>query len=101
VPLNALVRQVIEEWLSERHRRAASGERAFFLGRGGRRLAKRSVDDVIRGLGEDAGVKLSAHIASNSSDIAVTLATTRMCFVHVMTFSARRDSEAAMRPGRR
>jgi integrase/recombinase XerC len=62
VPLNALVRQVIEEWLSERQQRAASGERAFFLGRGGRRLAKRSVDDVIRGLGEDAGVKLSAHI---------------------------------------
>jgi site-specific recombinase XerD len=62
VPLNALVRQVIEEWLGERHRRAASGERAFLLGRGGRRLAKRSVDDVVRGLGEHAGVKLSAHI---------------------------------------
>ena len=62
VPLNALVRQVLEEWLSERQRRAASGERAFVLGRGGRRLAKRSVDDVVRGLGEDAGVKLSAHI---------------------------------------
>jgi site-specific recombinase XerD len=25
-------------------------------------LSKRSVDDVVRGLGEDAGVKLSAHI---------------------------------------
>jgi integrase/recombinase XerC len=62
VPLNALVRQVAEEWLSERKRRAPSGERAFFLGRGGRRLSKRSVDDVVRGLGEDAGLKLSAHI---------------------------------------
>jgi len=62
VPLNALVRQVIEEWRSERQRRAPEGERAFFLGRGGRRLAKRSVDDVVRGLGEDAGMKLSAHI---------------------------------------
>jgi site-specific recombinase XerD len=62
VPLNALVRQVIEEWLGERQRRAASGERAFFVGRGGRRLAKRSVDDVVRRLGQDAGVKLSAHI---------------------------------------
>jgi site-specific recombinase XerD len=28
----------------------------------GRRLSKRSVDDVVRGLGENAGVKLSAHI---------------------------------------
>jgi site-specific recombinase XerD len=62
VPLNALVRQVLEEWLAERTRLAAGGERAVFLGRSGRRLSKRSVDDVVRGLGEDAGVKLSAHI---------------------------------------
>lgn len=62
VPLNALVRQVLEEWTAERNKRAPEGERAFFLGRSGRRLSKRSVDDVVRGLGEDAGVKLSAHI---------------------------------------
>jgi site-specific recombinase XerD len=62
VPLNALVRQVLEEWLGERRRVAAEGERAVFVGRGGRRLAKRSVDDVVRGLGEDAGVRLSAHV---------------------------------------
>jgi len=61
VPLNALVRQVLEEWLAEREARAGEGERALFVGRGGRRLSKRSVDDVVRGLGEDAGVKLSAH----------------------------------------
>jgi site-specific recombinase XerD len=62
VPLNALVRQVLEEWLGERTRRAGEGERALFVGRGGRRLSKRAVDDVVRGLGEDAGVKLSAHV---------------------------------------
>jgi integrase/recombinase XerC len=62
VPLNALVRQVLDEWLGEHKRLAAEGERAVFVGRGGRRLAKRSVDDVVRGLGEDAGVKLSAHV---------------------------------------
>jgi site-specific recombinase XerD len=62
VPLNALVRQVLEEWIGERAKRAPDGERAFFLGRGGRRLSKRSVDDVVRRLGDDAGVKLSAHI---------------------------------------
>ena len=62
VPLNALVRQVLEEWLAEREAKAGEGERALFVGRGGRRLSKRSVDDVVRGLGEDAGVKLSAHI---------------------------------------
>ncbi|MDQ6803648.1 MAG: tyrosine-type recombinase/integrase [Actinomycetota bacterium] len=62
VPLNALVRQVLEEWTAERKKRAPEDERGFFLGRSGRRLSKRSVDDVVRGLGEDAGVKLSAHI---------------------------------------
>jgi site-specific recombinase XerD len=61
VPLNALVRQVLEEWLAEREARAGEAERALFVARGGRRLSKRSVDDVVRGLGEDAGVKLSAH----------------------------------------
>jgi integrase/recombinase XerC len=63
VPLNALVRQVLEEWTAERKKaRAPEGERAFFLGRSGRRLSKRSVDDVVRGLGKDAGISLSAHI---------------------------------------
>lgn len=62
VPLNALVRQVLEEWLADRKTKAADGERALFVGRSGRRLSKRSVDDVVRGVGEDAGVSLSAHV---------------------------------------
>jgi site-specific recombinase XerC len=62
VPLNALVRQVLDEWISERRRLAADDGRALFIGRGGRRLAKRSVDDVVRSLGKDAAVKLSAHV---------------------------------------
>jgi site-specific recombinase XerD len=62
VPLNALVRQVLEEWLAERHARTGDGERAVFVGRSGRRLSKRSVDDVVRRLGQDAGVRLSAHV---------------------------------------
>jgi len=62
VPLNALVRQVLQEWHAERTARVRDGERALFVGRGGRRLSKRAVDDVVRGLGNDAGVKLSAHV---------------------------------------
>jgi integrase/recombinase XerC len=60
LPLNALVRQVLDEWLAERA--AGEGERAVFVGRSGRRLSKRSVDDVVRSLGKDASVSLSAHI---------------------------------------
>ncbi len=64
VPLNALVRQVLEEWLARTQDQAprSERERALFVGRAGRRLSKRSVDDVVRGLGKDAGVTLSAHI---------------------------------------
>ena len=62
VPLNALVRQVLEEWLGERQARAAEGERGLFVSRSGGRLSKRSVDDVVRRLGQDAGVTLSAHV---------------------------------------
>jgi integrase/recombinase XerC len=61
VPLNALVRQVLEEWLTARRQQIGDRERALFVGRGGRRLAKRSVDDVVRGLGGEAGMKLSPH----------------------------------------
>lgn len=46
VPLNALVRQVLEEWLADRKTEVGEGEPAVFVGRGGRRLLKRSVDDV-------------------------------------------------------
>jgi integrase/recombinase XerC len=62
LPLNALVRQLVDEWLGERTRLAVEGERALFVGRSGRRLSKRSVDDVVRRLGQDAGVTLSAHV---------------------------------------
>jgi site-specific recombinase XerD len=64
VPLNALVRQVLDEWLAERKNKAVDedGEQPLFVGRSGRRLSKRSVDDVVRGLGNDAGISLSAHI---------------------------------------
>jgi integrase/recombinase XerC len=64
VPLNALVRQVLDEWLAERTVKLANvpGERAVFVGRSGRRLSKRSVDDIVRGLGKDAGMALSAHV---------------------------------------
>ena len=64
VPLNALVRQVLDEWFAERKNKAVDedGEQPLFVGRSGRRLSKRSVDDVVRGLGNDAGISLSAHI---------------------------------------
>jgi site-specific recombinase XerC len=66
VPLNAIVRQVLDEWLDEHKGKAAEGERAVFVGRSGRRLSRRSVDDVVRSLGKDAGVQRSTPAPTRS-----------------------------------
>jgi integrase len=63
VPLNALVRQVLEEWLTDRVSRAREGERALIVGRGGRRLSKRAVDDAVR-----AGDRFPLHSAKIQRD---------------------------------
>jgi len=61
VPLNALGRQVLDEWLAER-KRLEPAEAAVFLSRAGGRLSKRSVDDAVRRVGKDAGLTLSPHV---------------------------------------
>jgi site-specific recombinase XerD len=62
VPLNRPCRAALEDWLSARGDRAVDGERALFLGPRGVRLAPRSVDRVVRGVADQAGLRLSAHV---------------------------------------
>jgi len=62
VPLNRPCRGALEDWLSARGDRAVDGERALFLGPRGVRLAPRSVDRVVRGVADQAGLRLSAHV---------------------------------------
>jgi len=61
VPLNALVRQVLDEWLKQRKDIAADGERALFVSRTGGRLSARSADRDVRLVAAAAGLELSAH----------------------------------------
>jgi integrase/recombinase XerC len=61
VPLNALVRQVLDEWLEERKDIAADCERALFVSRTGGRLSARSADRDVRLVAAAAGLELSAH----------------------------------------
>jgi integrase/recombinase XerC len=61
VPLNALVRQVLDEWLEQRKDIAAEGERALFVSRTGGRLSARSADRDVRLVAAGAGLELSAH----------------------------------------
>jgi len=61
VPLNALVRQVLDEWLEQRKDIAADSERALFVNRTGGRLSARSADRDVRLVAAAAGLELSAH----------------------------------------
>ena len=61
VPLNALVRQVLDEWLEQRKELAAQGERALWVSRTGGRLSARSADRDVRAVAAAAGLELSAH----------------------------------------
>ncbi len=61
VPLNALVRQVLDEWLKQRKDIAADDERALFVSRTGGRLSARSADRDVRLVAAAAGLELSAH----------------------------------------
>ncbi len=61
VPLNALLRQVLEEWLEHRQALAREGERALWVSRTGNRLSARSADRDVRSVAAAAGLVLSAH----------------------------------------
>jgi site-specific recombinase XerD len=61
VPLNALVRQVLDEWLEHRAGIAGEGERALWVSRSGGRLSARSADRDVRSVAAAAGIELSAH----------------------------------------
>lgn len=60
VPLNAVVRAMLSEWLKER--KAPAGERAVFVTRRGGRLSARSADDAVRKVAADAPLEISAHV---------------------------------------
>src|SRR6266567_2197786 len=63
VPLNAQVREALRIWLKERNTRfPQTSDPAFFLGAKGRRLSARAIDLIIRRIGADAQLELSAHV---------------------------------------
>lgn len=62
VPLNALLRQVLDEWLEERKQLAGEDEEALFVSARGTRLSPRATDSAIRKLARDAGIEASAHV---------------------------------------
>jgi integrase/recombinase XerC len=63
VPLNAEVRTALDAWLEQRKKLISQrNESALFLTKQGTRLATRTIDEVVRRLGQDANLSLSAHI---------------------------------------
>jgi integrase/recombinase XerC len=63
VPLNAVVRPIITQWLHERAQRfPETTEAAVFLTRQGRRLGVRPINLLLHQVGTAAGIHLSAHV---------------------------------------
>lgn len=63
VPLNTEVREALRLWLKERTKRfPQTSDPAVFLGPKGKRLSARSIDLIIRRIGADACLELSAHV---------------------------------------
>jgi len=109
VPLNAEVRAAVGTWLEQRKKLVAHGnESALFLTKRGTRLATRTIDEVLRRLGQDANLSLSAHtlrhtcltnLVRNGNNLVLVaelaghrrLETTRRCILPTAA-----DREAAM-----
>ncbi len=63
VPLNREVREALRVWLKERNKRfSQTSDPAVFLNLKGKRLSARSIDLIIRRIGADAHLELSAHV---------------------------------------
>ena len=63
VPLNTEVREALRLWLKERTRRfPQTSDPAVFLGPKGKRLSARAIDLIIRKIGANAHLELSAHV---------------------------------------
>ena len=63
MPLNVQVRQAVSSWLIERKQQyPETREQALFLNRKGEQLSTRGVDLIVRQLGKEARLTLSAHV---------------------------------------
>jgi integrase/recombinase XerC len=62
VELNALVRAMLDEWVTERAKIAQERETSFFVSRTGSALSSRSVDLAVRRVAARARLELSAHV---------------------------------------
>lgn len=67
IPLNTEVREALRIWFKERCKRfSQTSDPAAFLNSKGKRLSARSIDLIIRHIGVDAHLELSAHILRHS-----------------------------------
>ncbi len=63
IPLNTEVREALQLWLKERAKRfPRTNDPAVFLNPKGTRLSARAIDLVVRRIGVDAHLELSAHV---------------------------------------
>jgi integrase/recombinase XerC len=79
VPLNALLRQVLDEWLEERKQLAGEDEEALFVSARGTRLSARATDSAVRKLAHDVGIEASAHVYADTLVIPMSVPLEAVC----------------------
>lgn len=64
VPLNGEACEAIQAWLQERAKKfdGKETEQSLFINQQGRRMSTSALDLIIRKVGQDAGIELSAHV---------------------------------------
>jgi site-specific recombinase XerD len=63
IPLNTEVREALKVWLKQRSKRFShNADPTFFLNHKGVRLSARAIDLIVRRLGADAHLDISAHV---------------------------------------
>ena len=88
VPLNASSRKAVDDWLKDRGKPTGDDQRGLFVGPRGLRITPRSVDRVVRGVADRAGLELSAHVYADPNVMPTSTSEVRGAHAIVMLRSA-------------
>ena len=66
IPLNSSTCQVLQKWLAERREKHCGKSDAFFVNPQGRQLSAASIDGIVRKIGRECGLNISAEKIRNT-----------------------------------
>ncbi len=95
IPLNSSLCQVLQKWLTERSERYSGMSNAFFVNPQGRQLSAASIDGIIRKIGRECGLNISAEKIRNT--MLINLMNTSHDLALVADIAGHRDLKTTAR----